>query len=534
MSIFSRWFEQKPITIQVDSVQEKLAGKLAGLESELAEKVLESINLMANYSDPQERFRGPDGELWFPLGGNREGESPTDQSNFTDEDQLTKARDYCRLLARKNPYAINIHENLISYVVGEGHKYTIVAKKDSGVSESSIEQAQAALDNWLKENAWCKRQQETVVRLDRDGEVFIRKFVGEDGMMRLRFVEPFRIRQPAGNPRATWGIECDPDDVETVVAYHIAPLTAAGEWESVAAEEIQHRKINVDSNVKRGVPTTWAIGPVLERVARLMDNMGVIAEIQTAIAMIRRHIGGTKAGLENMRSTKADYTKVSPTGKTEYYERRKKGAIIDANANTEHEFPPAPDVSGWIEGASFNLRGAAARIPLPEFMLTSDASNSNYSSTMIAESPAVRMFQRRQASQREDDLEIIWEAIELMAAAGLFPVDDLPLLDIQCEPPTVEVRDEKAEAETLLMYMKEKVLSPQTVTATIGSDYEQEQANIEQHEKEHPDQMQQAELQMMTAKASMDPLQAADKKARMEAVMAGVTESIEGYLGGDA
>jgi hypothetical protein len=529
MSILSRILGTEP---KSQTVQEQLAGTLAGLETELAEKVLESINLMANYVDPSERFRGPDGEFWIPLGGHREGESPTDTSNFTDEDQLTKARDYCRLLARKNPYAINIHENLISYVVGEGHKYTIVAKKDASVSEEAIKQAQEALDAWLEENRWCKRQQELVLRLDRDGEVFLRKFVGADGMTRLRFIEPYRIRQPAGNQQATWGIECDPDDVETPRTYHIAPLTTADEWDPVDASEIQHRKVNVDSNVKRGVPTTWAIGPVLERVARLMDNMGVIAEIQTAIAMIRRHLGGTKAGLENMRATKADYTKTSPTGKTEYYEKRKKGAIIDANANTEHEFPPAPDVTGWIEGASFNLRGAAARIPLPEFMLTSDASNANYSSTMIAESPAVRMFQRRQAAQKEADLEIIWEALERMADAQAFPADILESIDIQCEPPTVEVRDEKAEADTNKVYVDMGIMSKQTVSASIGLDYEQEQANIEQHDKEHPNQMQQAEIDVLKAKADPKALQQADKAARMEAVMAGVQESIEGYLGG--
>ena len=34
------------------------------------------------------------------------------------------------------------------------------------------------------------------------------------------------------------------------------------------------------------------------------------------------------------------------------------------------------------------LRAIAARLVMPEFMLTSDASNANYASTMVAEGPA--------------------------------------------------------------------------------------------------------------------------------------------------
>ena len=44
------------------------------------------------------------------------------------------------------------------------------------------------------------------------------------------------------------------------------------------------------------------------------------------------------------------------------------------------------------------LRAIAARLVMPEFMFTSDASNANYASTMVAEGPAVRMFERLQAT----------------------------------------------------------------------------------------------------------------------------------------
>jgi len=54
-------------------------------------------------------------------------------------------------------------------------------------------------------------------------------------------------------------------------------------------------------------------------------------------------------------------------------------------------------------------------------MLTSDASNANYSSTMVAEGPALRMFARLQAEQVCDDLEVMWRVVNAAIAAGQLP-----------------------------------------------------------------------------------------------------------------
>lgn len=491
-------FRRSPPTIQ-----EQLAAKLANLEEGLAHRYMESIDLTRQFAYP-DPVRDDSGTIWQDLGGGVKGQSPQDASNFRDEQQLTAARDYCRWLARKNPYAINLLENIVSYVVGEGHKVTIAGETDEEIEPTLLAQAQDAFDEWEEANDWCKRQQEIALRMDRDGEVFLRKFE-VDGVLHVRFVEPYRIQQPKDNDRATFGIECEPDDVETPKYYYISSLSDIGQSERVPAEEIQHRKANVDCNVKRGVPTLYAIGKELDLVAKLQENMGAIATIQTSIAAIRYHAGATKAGLENMRAANADYTRQNVVGRTEYSQEKRKARYIDVADTTKYEFPPSPDVTGWIEGASFNLRSIAARVQMPEFMLTSDASNSNYASTMVAEGPAVRMFQRRQAAMKECDEELIWEAMEKLAEAGRFPLELLGRIDIQIEAPTVVVRDEKAEADTNKVYKDMGILSPQTITASIGYDYEQEQANIEEHDKQHPDAMKQAELQVMATQANPQP-----------------------------
>ena len=79
---------------------------------------------------------------------------------------------------------------------------------------------------------------------------------------------------------------------------------------------------------------------------------------------------------------------------------------------------------------------------MPEFMLTSDASNANYASTMVAEGPAVRMFQRLQAEQLADDLEVMWRVVAGAVAMGRLPSEVETTVEINGVAPTLTVRDQ--------------------------------------------------------------------------------------------
>lgn len=505
------------------TIQEQLAARLS---DEQAAKLLESFDLSLNYVPPRDTT-SPDGTKWVSIGMGGIDKSPTDYSRITSETELQAVRDECRNLATENPFAIGFHENMVNYVIGDGDKPTIVAKKGEEIDDATLKPIQDILDEWMYDHDWVTNQQEAVRRYDRDGEFFRRFFRTGDGDLAVRFVEPNHITTPPNHPEPhySFGVETDPDDVLTTEAFWLK-TSLESDFERVPADEMQHVKANVDQNVKRGLPTTWAMREQLTDASALLKNISVTSQIQTSIALIRRHMGGTAAGALAGRASAATWTQQDPrTGKTDYYQKRKPGAIIDAPTNTEYDFPASGlDVEKYGAGVQAILRGAAARVCFPEFMFTSDASNANYASTMVSEGPAVRMFQRRQKVHREPDLAVLWKVLEYKAEAGLIDGNLLERVEIQTEPPTVNVRDEKAEAETNSILHDKKILSPQTWAAKANLEYQQEQENIERHEKDHPDQMQQAELDVLKSKAMVDPLQAADRTARMEAV--------ECYLGG--
>ena len=370
-------------------------------------------------------------------------------------------------------------ENRISYIVGSGHTYGVTARKHRPAPAGLVAQVKDVLDEFLTINRWQARQQEIVRRKDRDGEAFLRFFVAADGTTRVRFVEPSLVSTPpewSTVPAASFGILSERDDVETPLAYFI-------EGRQVDAAEIQHRKANVDRNVKRGLPLFFPVYKNLKRAEKLLRNMSVLAEIQSAIALIRKHRRGTRSSVQQFVSDAAEATVTdSTTGRSTTFQRFAPGTILDAYGNIDYDFPAAAvNAASYVTVLQADLRAIASRLVMPEFMLTSDASNANYASTMVAEGPALKMFERLQAEQVSEDLEVLWRVVGNAVAAGRLPTEALSVVEIQASPPALAARDHLRDAQVARIEHAAGILSPQTWSQRRGLDYEQEQANLAAH-----------------------------------------------------
>ena len=340
-------------------------------------------------------------------------------------------------------------------------------------------QVQTVIDEFIRQNAWFRRQQEIVRRRDRDGEAFLRFFPQSDGTLRMRFIEPPQVatpREQADNPAASFGILSDPHDVETVIGYFV-------DGQLVDADEIQHRKANVDSNVKRGVPLFYPVHENLKRAEKLLRNMSVVAQVQSAIALVRKHRSGSKSTVQQFATDRADVQVTNPaTGKTTLIARYGPGTILDAHAGLDYDFPAARiNAASFVKLLQAELRAVASRLVMPEFMLTSDASNANYASTLVAEGPAVKFFSRLQAEQISDDLEVMWRAVQVAINAGRLPAEAPSLVTVQVNAPSLAVRDRLDEARVAEIEFRNGVLSPQSWSGRSGLDYDQEQENLEAH-----------------------------------------------------
>jgi hypothetical protein len=369
--------------------------EIEALEGRVRKGLLETqLGLLGDLVDPREpviddlSFIG--GTVWGDLGApyldhRGRGEAiPV----YMNEGQLKLLRDHSRRLCALNEFALNAMGNRVGYVCGRGYGYKLARKTRHGEPppqgpDPLVAQGQAVLDEFLARTRWGEREQETVYRCDEDGETFIRLFHVGDGRTEARYVEPEHVRGHGNpDPRASFGIVTEHDDVENVLAYMIAedPYLSL-ETTEVDADDVVHFKLNTRGSAKRGLPTFHPVRKNLQRAETLLRNMSILAQVQATFALIRKHKQYGRSAIDAFRQGQQDDTYQRPiSGKTQPYQQLPPGAIIDTNEFTDYELPSANvNASGLVGILQAELRAVAARLIMPEWMLSVDASNNNFS-----------------------------------------------------------------------------------------------------------------------------------------------------------
>jgi len=469
--------------------------RLVFLESALKGAILErQIQLLESYSlfygqgtGSGSRFLGEDPrtddgyEPWDEIGIG--GQARRLQRSTRDYEI---ARDVGRALAAENEYAIGAHECRQSYVVGAGLVYSVVPL-DEGAYELA-QQAQRELEEFFTENDWPEMEQEAVLRGDRDGEAIFRLFPASDGPLRARFVEPEAVTAEGGAGNApVFGIEHAPDDVRDVQAMWIRPA-AGGPPQRVPVKDeatglrlIEHVRLNVDASSPRGWPTMYPIRRNLARAEKLLRNMSYVAALQAAIALIRKHESATKTEVESYLDSERDLlVSNSATGRQTRYQQMGAGTVIDAGPGVSYEAPVSSVNAGNnVAVLQAELRAAAARLQMPEYMFSGDASNANYGSTLVAEAPAVKQFLRLQGKFGRVFQRIAWTALRHAAAFSRLPEGVLTRCQIKIGYPSVIVRDQLQEAQRRQIEYSSGVLSRRTWREQAGYDHDTEERNLD-------------------------------------------------------
>jgi hypothetical protein len=292
-----------------------------------------------------------------------------------------------------------------SFVIGESMRV---------ISEDENPEVQEYWDDWAKVNNWDMKSKEAFRRFLRDGEVFLRWFKPVPGQrddkkyghLRVRFMEPNEIKDPAGSNNwghHTFGIETDPDDIETVLNYYRnygytakGELAATDKWEQIPAAEIDHFKCMVDSNVKRGRSWLLGVGEYIVKHEQWLDQRFQLNRMRNLFAVIGNVKGVGTSDIATVKGKFAD-----TTGKTNAGEGTPKkmpsNALMLLQKGIEWDLKSlninASDAAE--DGRNFQL-AICTGTQLAEYVVRGDASNSNMASTMISESPMVRMFQKYQ------------------------------------------------------------------------------------------------------------------------------------------
>jgi capsid protein len=118
------------------------------------------------------------------------------------------------------------------------------------------------------------------------------------------------------------------------------------------------------------------------------------------------------------------------------------------------------------------LLSIAAGTGLPEFMLSADASNANYASTLVAEGPAVRHFAAWQAFFIGQWQNLFRMVLDEAVRLGLITPLEARHVTLHITPPPLAVRNRHAEAQADALYYDRGALSARELARRDGADAE--------------------------------------------------------------
>lgn len=494
MNWFQRLFRQQELSPRQvrENLEEQIRINHLSKKVKISESYADTDYWLSSYVDLLARYR--DGNsLAYPI------TQPTDRrygGNFPfwySEQQLSLIRAQARMVATMSPNAQGLINGLCSYVIGSGYQYNAIPKPTRNIPDDIMIKVQDAIDIFIDNNAWSEMEQELFTRSREDGEFFLRMFRQEDGNMMVRVVEPEQVYMPAGGTLEgySYGIKTDPDDVCNVICYSVSYLAQGGAegenpmaTEEVPADEMVHVKVNVKRNIKRGLSDfSYDTLDAFNTATKLRQNLGEGAAVQAAIAGVRQHDASSIGQVDSFVSASSDYTQYNPmTQKGTEYQQIKSGTFIDIPKGLNYVPPPAAaNSSGHLEVLQALLRSAGNRHNAPEWLVSSDASNNNYASSMTAESPFLRHCKRLQKLYERAFLIVIKAAIQNAADAGKLPTNILKYIDIVATAPQLEVQDLSGAASANQTYVSLGIKSRQTVAQELGLDWDTEMTNQQEY-----------------------------------------------------
>jgi len=437
------------------------ANTLAIKQNQLASSALDKI-YEANNTVVDEDVKGG----WFLIGGESGGMT---EVNHTD--MLGQAYKFYH----DNPHGRAIIRSLVKFVFGKGP--TIVPKE-----EKNTKKVKETWEEFKRLNKWNIREKEIGTRTFRDGEVFLRLYLDKfdiDGTIAVRFIRAGAIATPRNlisEKGVSFGIKTDPDDIEEVQEYYRTAQDGTL-LETIPADEIIHLKILSDSDQKRGISILRVCAKRLTQYNEWLEDRIVLNKIRSAIALVRE-----------VDSSSPKVQSISDQNRSDIFSNDrnkqkmpKSGTIITAGRGITYKMlSPNINASDVGEDGRSILLSIAAGVGMPEMILTADWSNSNYSSSLIAQNPWVREIEDWQDFFTDFYKQMHRLVIENKIENGgneALPADTNTECDVIWPPMITADIDKMAKAYEVLY--KYKILSKKTWRNKMGLEDDVEQDQID-------------------------------------------------------
>ncbi len=378
----------------------------------------------------------PDKDGWVRMFQANDREKGMVQSNQLD--MIRKAREFYRF----DPNARAALSTMLNYIMGRG--IAITPKADDPMVWFVWREFWTA-----QRNKMDLKQFEIILRSLRDGEIFI-EFIKADengkvaGKTTIRFIDPLLVRAKGpdvtvdSNAQIQNGVVTDPEDIEKVIEYNVQSRLNQADFRTVPADRMVHIKINVDSDQKRGETQLLPIMQMIRHYEQWIENRIILNKMRSAIVMIKK-VEGTATDVANLAKTLPTARNPSNTNKRQNF---RGGTMITEGPGVTYRMESPNINASDVKEDGRNIKlNMAAGTNMPEYVF-GDASNANYSSSLIAESPFVKAVQFWQIFYQFYFAQIYRKVIEIAVEGGVLeaPNDDEFMTKLK------SVRDMKEDA----------------------------------------------------------------------------------------
>lgn len=419
------------------------------------------------------------------------------------EADLARLRGRVHNLVNLTATHVGVVDALANYVVGSGFACATHPLDDSAAQLAG--DVQRTLDRFLDDNDFYGAlDREAHNRSREEGEAFLALFPQPGGGARARFLECDQIVEPADpRPLEDWlgcgdefpscwkyGIHTPARETDRALGYHVIYDSSGADWDYVPVGRMEHFKRNVTANAKRGVSDFHPVLGDLEREARLRRNTTEGAALQAAIAWILELPPGSRPTAPPPTSTGEDFFSFKRYGSSGSQmqpnaRRYPPGTILSYPSGMQYKPGPLGSErnADFVLVAQYVLRAIAVRWNIPEYLISADASNANYASALVAESPFVKAREADQQFYKRRFKSLLWKVVRLAWEAGRFARLGVSwetlasLVEIKIDLPAVATRDSLKLAQTQELQMQLGFLSPRTAAAQAGLDYDAEVAH---------------------------------------------------------
>lgn len=436
---------------------------------------------------------------------------------YEDAMDVRRQRAESRALVELFPVARGALQKLSDYVMGTGWDFTVQPVKAYKNDQLAIQLAgivQQVVDGFLEYNQFIGNMDREIHEESRVDGDSLPTLYPEDREVRIELTDPGCIIAPLNpKPLENWlrtshklngwwhGVHTvfNPligrDDVARPLGYHAVFDNTGDQWAYLEACRVEQIKRNVGRNARVGVNDFLTVMDDLRNEAKLRRNTAIGGAILAAIVMIEQFPEGTSQGsVDGIVTANQTHTYQKSTQygvQSISGEQVAPGTVKRVSAGRTATTGPLGQLRSpvYIEIAQYLLRIIGSPWSMPEYLISGDASNANYASTLVSESPFVKYCEHEQAFYASHFERLIWKALRMYYELGVLRCDwrqIVCLLEVTAEYSSPASRDKQQQIDVDEKLHDMGAKSMRSIAADHDLDYDEEQEHIGREPKPAP------------------------------------------------